>query len=193
MKSLKLLIVVSVVVLILPIAAAASTSLFDDVPDSNMFVDDINWLKNEGITNGCNVAGTEFCPEAPVLRQEMAAFMHRLADSRAVDAGELGGMSAGSFIYNADWEVKSESKGVGVGSIVTTTVYCPLGKYVVSGGGSATYRQLSLMSSHPITRFGSKIYTGWAVTWANDSGPGIISATLTANALCAGNSRVIVP
>lgn len=192
MKSLKLLIIVSVIVLILPIAAAAGTSLFDDVPDSNIFVDDINWLKTNDITKGCNEAGTEFCPEAPVLRQEMAAFMHRLADSRAVDAGELGGIPAGSFIYNADWEVKSESKGVAANSIVTTTAYCPLGKYVVSGGGSATYKQLTLMSSHPVRSLGVKIYNGWSVTWVND-GLGVLSTTLTANALCAGRSRVIIP
>ncbi|MEA3510924.1 MAG: S-layer homology domain-containing protein [Actinomycetota bacterium] len=61
---------------------------FDDVPDSNVFVSDIEWLADAGITKGCNPpANTEFCPGSYVTREQMAAFMHRLSggDSRTVD------------------------------------------------------------------------------------------------------------
>ena len=61
---------------------------FDDVPDNNVFAADIEWLADAGITKGCNPpANTEFCPGSYVTREQMAAFMHRLAggDDRTVD------------------------------------------------------------------------------------------------------------
>jgi hypothetical protein len=38
---------------------------------------DINALAASGITQGCNAAGTEFCPTDPVTREEMATFLTR--------------------------------------------------------------------------------------------------------------------
>lgn len=53
---------------------------FTDVPDSNIFHADIDWLAEAGITKGSNPPdNTEFSPHDPVTRQEMAAFLHRLA------------------------------------------------------------------------------------------------------------------
>ncbi len=45
---------------------------------SHQFAADISWLKEQGITNGCNVASTLFCPEQTVTRGQMARFL-RLA------------------------------------------------------------------------------------------------------------------
>ena len=68
---------------------------FSDVPDSNIFHDDIAWLADNGITKGCNPpANTEFCPDDEVRRETMAAFMHRLAVNQVVDAGTLQGLTA---------------------------------------------------------------------------------------------------
>lgn len=54
---------------------------FSDVPSSNTFHDDIDWLASEGITRGCNPpANTEFCPDEAVTRGQMAAFMKRFHD-----------------------------------------------------------------------------------------------------------------
>jgi hypothetical protein len=54
---------------------------FSDVPNTNTFHADITWLADMGITRGCNPpANTEFCPKDPVTREQMAAFMRRLAD-----------------------------------------------------------------------------------------------------------------
>jgi hypothetical protein len=50
---------------------------FTDVADTNQFVNDIIWLYNEGITRGCNAAGTLFCPTDNVRRDEMATFLDR--------------------------------------------------------------------------------------------------------------------
>jgi hypothetical protein len=87
--------IVVILTVIPTIAAFAATSLFDDVPDDSIFVSDINWMNEYGITRGCNPPdNTSYCPEGDVSREQMAAFMHRLADSQAVDAGTVEGFTA---------------------------------------------------------------------------------------------------
>ena len=45
--------------------------------DGSVFEADINKLAQAGITKGCNADGTQFCPDDPVSRGEMAAFLVR--------------------------------------------------------------------------------------------------------------------
>ncbi len=45
--------------------------------DGSIFEDAIAKLAESGITRGCNAAGTEFCPDGLVTRDQMAAFLHR--------------------------------------------------------------------------------------------------------------------
>ncbi|MCP4305028.1 MAG: hypothetical protein GY788_09175 [bacterium] len=55
-----------------------SVDFVDD--DQSIFEDDIEKLATAGITTGCNAAGTEFCPNDPVTRGQMAAFLRRALD-----------------------------------------------------------------------------------------------------------------
>lgn len=57
---------------------AAESAGFTDTADS-IFVADIDKLAASGITRGCGDA-TRFCPDAPVTRAEMAAFLTRALD-----------------------------------------------------------------------------------------------------------------
>ncbi|MDZ7733375.1 MAG: S-layer homology domain-containing protein [Acidimicrobiia bacterium] len=57
-------------------APAGSSDVFPDVADDNPFHDDIAWMADLGITEGFP-DGT-YRPNAPVTRQAMAAFLHRL-------------------------------------------------------------------------------------------------------------------
>lgn len=174
-------------VLIVPLTAFATTSLFTDVPDTSIFVDDINWMKTAGITNGCNTAGTEYCPEDNVTRQQMAAFMHRLATKRVVNAGSLDGYDSTDFVLNTKWESASQHfTGVAPGGQVTVDAICPLLKTIVSGGGQSTYKQLVMTTTRPLD--GSK----WRVTWTN-TGATTIDPTVTVWALCAGSGVVTIP
>lgn len=72
-------------VMALVITTALSTAViaahsFNDVPDSNTFHEDIEWLKDNRVTIGCNPpANTEYCPDRTMTRAEMSAFMKRLA------------------------------------------------------------------------------------------------------------------
>jgi hypothetical protein len=74
---------------------SASTGEFTDVTEENVFVDDIAWMARNDVTRGCNPPSNDrYCPSEFVTRGQMAAFMHRLARSRSVDAG---------WLLGADW------------------------------------------------------------------------------------------
>lgn len=89
-----LLIAAAFALFLVPVAAIAAAG-FTDVADDNVFVADIEWMKDSGVTLGCNPpANDNFCPSANVTREQMAAFMHRLAVNRVVDAGTVEGMTA---------------------------------------------------------------------------------------------------
>jgi hypothetical protein len=77
-RSLKVLFIVgALVVALVPVAAVAGHQ-FTDVPNSHTVHADISWLADNGITKGRNPpANTKFCPDSPVTRGQMAAFMHR--------------------------------------------------------------------------------------------------------------------
>lgn len=94
-----------------PAVVSAGTGDFDDVPPTNVFYDDIAWLAETRVTSGCGTA--RFCPDDSVSREQMAAFMHRLAKNRVVDAGSLGGVSAADYVTHSE---------IGTGAIDADTV-----------------------------------------------------------------------
>jgi S-layer homology domain len=52
---------------------------FSDVTTTNVFAGDITWLAVAGITKGCNPPSNDrFCPDDPVTRGQMAAFLARV-------------------------------------------------------------------------------------------------------------------
>src|SRR5690606_30281424 len=73
-----LAVVAAVAILLMPSGASAATE-FSDVPPSHPFITEIEWLIDNGITQGYS-DGT-FRPSDPVTRQAMAAFLYRLAGS----------------------------------------------------------------------------------------------------------------
>ena len=86
-----LIAVFTATVAVAPIAVLAAHP-FVDVPTTNPFYNDIDWLYNAGVTKGCSP--TEYCPVDFVTREQMAAFLHRLAVNQVVDAEELEGLTA---------------------------------------------------------------------------------------------------
>jgi hypothetical protein len=56
------------------VSPAPVTPSFNDVPASDPFFQYIEALKASGITGGCG-DGTNFCPDQPVLRKQMAVFL----------------------------------------------------------------------------------------------------------------------
>jgi hypothetical protein len=67
-------------------SVGADHNLFD-VGDGAFYDDDVEWLLDNSITQGCSA--TAYCQNRYVTRGEMAAFLHRIADNVGV-AGEPG-------------------------------------------------------------------------------------------------------
>jgi hypothetical protein len=64
------------------LTAVSASSGFVDVEVDSTFAGDIAWLEEAGITRGCNPPQNDrFCPGESVTREQMAAFLHRFADS----------------------------------------------------------------------------------------------------------------
>lgn len=64
-------------------ADAAPCAGFTDVDDTVVSADfcrSVEWIKNRGVTLGCTSL-TTYCPDQPVIRLHMAAFMKRLGDA----------------------------------------------------------------------------------------------------------------
>jgi 5'-nucleotidase len=60
-----------------PVAVTAAGGTFTD-DDNSVFEVDIQWMADNGLTNGCNPpTNDQFCPDDPVTRGQMAAFMTR--------------------------------------------------------------------------------------------------------------------
>ena len=86
-KRTRIVVVAVAALLAIPMMAIAADR-FNDVPDTNIFHDDIAWLADAGVTAGCNPpANDEFCPEDAVKRQQMAAFMRRFAQYLGAEDG----------------------------------------------------------------------------------------------------------
>ena len=80
------LVAVVTAMIIAPTAAIASHT-FTDVPDTHTFHSTIQWMKDNGVTQGCNPpANDKYCPDNAVTRGQMSAFMQRLAQNKVVDA-----------------------------------------------------------------------------------------------------------
>jgi S-layer homology domain len=123
--------------LLIPVAVFASHS-FNDVPDDHTFHDAIAWMKDNGVTVGCNPpSNTNYCPEDNVTRAQMAAFMRRLAENQVVDAATA--VVAGTA-HEATRMALADVPGTssGTATSIATLADLPAGAYVVTGTWVAT-------------------------------------------------------
>lgn len=83
---LRLLLVVLATAFVVAPASVWASHQFTDVPESDIFHDDVDAIADAGVTLGCNPPDNdEFCPDDYVTREQMAAFMNRLG---ALDGGD---------------------------------------------------------------------------------------------------------
>jgi len=93
---------------------------FTDVPSGHLFAGEVTGLLELGITQGCTP--TTFCPEAPVTRGEMAAFLVRALDLEPLgDSTDLFSDDDGS-VFQADIEIL---QGHGITNGCSVTEFCP--------------------------------------------------------------------
>ena len=82
-----------------PLGALASHQ-FTDVPTSSTYHNDIDAIRDAGITTGCGL--NLYCPKDFVTREQMAAFLNRLGALQAgktpvVNADKLDGLTSSQF------------------------------------------------------------------------------------------------
>ncbi|MGH8936383.1 MAG: S-layer homology domain-containing protein [Acidimicrobiia bacterium] len=99
----KVLVGLIVVAAVAAPAAVWAGHRFTDVPDTNIFHDDISAIADAGVTIGCNPpANDEYCPGDFVTREQMAAFMNRLGalapgKTPVVNAAQLEGQDGVAY------------------------------------------------------------------------------------------------
>lgn len=106
-RTLPRLVVVAALIAVtaIPVSVVASHQ-FTDVPDTDIFHDDIAAIRDAGVTQGCNPpANDKYCPEDSVTRGQMAAFMNRLGalapnKTPVVNAAKLDGHLPDDFVRN---------------------------------------------------------------------------------------------
>jgi hypothetical protein len=78
--------------MIVPLAAYAG-SVFDDVDDTDTHIDGITFMKDSGVSVGCD-ANNNYCPQDNVTRAQMATFMYRLSGNDPATAPSVVAASA---------------------------------------------------------------------------------------------------
>ncbi len=111
-----------------------ATSPFTDIADSQ-FKFDIEWLWREGITSGCTA--TTFCPDAPVTRGQMAAFLSRALWLPPTTTDYF--TDDETSIFEADI---NRLAAAGITTGCTPTTFCPLG--IVTRGQMAAFLDRAL-------------------------------------------------
>ncbi len=87
LKKSTILAVVVAVLMAVPLTLYASHQ-FQDVPNSHTFHAAIDFMAANGITQGCNPpANTNYCPDDPVTRGQMAGFLKRFHDTFIAGGG----------------------------------------------------------------------------------------------------------
>ncbi len=93
--------------------AVVASNVFTDVPDSNQFHSSISWMSENEVTRGCNPPDNDqYCPDDDVSREQMAAFMRRLAQTQG---------TVGDQVTDASDQITIDSDaGIEVASIAVT-------------------------------------------------------------------------
>ena len=90
-------------------ANAAPCAGFTDVDESEPFCASVQWLRNQGITQGCSAS--EFCPNAGVTRLQMAAFLRRLATATAPALYGTDGELFGHYVFGVGAHFTAGERG----------------------------------------------------------------------------------
>ena len=123
-----------------PLGVVASHQ-FTDVPTSSTYHDDIDAIRDAGVTTGCAVG--KYCPKDFVTREQMAAFLNRLGalgpgKTPVINATKLDGKDSTQFA-RSDVAATGVYNCIGRAMIPGTAgvAWATLGPsiYVTSGGG----------------------------------------------------------
>ena len=107
---------------------AATGTMFGDVPITHSFAKWIEQLAREGVTGGCAVSPSRYCPDGGVTRAQMAVFLLRSKHGAAYDPPAATGTMFGDVPTThpfAKWIEQLAREGVTGGCSVSPSRYCP--------------------------------------------------------------------
>ena len=137
----------------------ATGNTFCDDWDS-LFQPDIEWLFSEGLTSGCNGDGDRFCPDDPVTRGQLAAFLKRALGNTVPAQGaptEFTDTSGSVFAADIAWlSATGITKGCG------SDAFCP--EDPVTRGQLAAFftRAFGYEEGAGTDKFGDDDFSGFA-------------------------------
>ncbi len=159
----------------IPLVAAAN-HIFADVDHGYVHAPGIEYVADNGITAGCG-DGTNYCPNDPVTRGQMATFLHR-------KSGNAPGIDASVNAASIDRvEQVTNSNAIFGSALNTASVSCPAGT-LATGGGSQTTSPTGWMQafSRPLADG-----TGWTARFVQKDGfLGVNTTTVWALCVAAG-------
>jgi hypothetical protein len=118
-----------VVVAASPVALSAPCAGFADVDDTSSFCANVQWVKNRSITLGCT-SPSLYCPNDPVSRLAMAAFMNRLGDALAPVYVHAANINAFQTVNDQGVACETQAFSTGAYQRVAT----PVGAMLYHGG-----------------------------------------------------------
>lgn len=114
--------------LAVPLGAWAGT-VFDDVDDTDAHIEGITFVKNSGVSVGCD-ANNNYCPTDNVTRAQMATFMYRLSGNDedtapSVNADRVDGFDAHEIVRASYDQTDSLALAGTDGVAAETTMIAP--------------------------------------------------------------------
>jgi hypothetical protein len=109
-------------------APPPATGVFNDVPISDPFAPWIEELFNRDVVAGCAApGGPNYCPDDPVLRQQMAVFLLKTLNGSAYVPPECNGIfdDVPCPSLFADWVEDLALQGITSGCQAVPPLYCP--------------------------------------------------------------------
>ena len=118
-------------------ATATATHLFGDVSDTNVHAEGIQFMKDSGVSIGCE-DGTVYCPDDPVTRAQMGTFMYRLsgndpATPPSVNADLVDGLHASQLlrvVFDQTTDAPNQE-----GDLVSAVIDVPRDGFLIMSGG----------------------------------------------------------
>jgi hypothetical protein len=101
---------------------------FTDVPASHPFFSWIEAVFAAGITAGCGVSPPQYCPDAPVTRDQMAVFLLRGIHGAGYQAPAATGTTFADVVAThpfAPWIEQLAREGITAGCSTSPPQYCP--------------------------------------------------------------------
>ena len=100
---------------------------FNDVALGRWSYDAVSRLYRAGITGGCGAYPARYCPEAPVLRDQMAVFLLRAKYGRTFQPGAAQGVFVDVPLnqWAAGWIERLRQDGITGGCVANPLQYCP--------------------------------------------------------------------